>query len=42
MDVYKTYFEGVGMEKLPQPTEEAVLQLVENFILRNKLTPTIS
>lgn len=39
MNVFKTYFDGLGMEKLPEINEASITKLVENFILINKLTP---
>lgn len=39
MDVYKTYFEGIGMERIADTSEDSLRTFVENFISRNKLTP---
>lgn len=39
MSVYKSYFEGIGMEKIPDINEDVLRVFVETFIARNKLTP---
>jgi hypothetical protein len=39
MNVYKTYFEGIGMEKIADTNEETLRAFVENFIRLNNLTP---
>jgi len=38
MDVFKTYFEGIGMERIPDTNEDTLRTFVETFISRNKLT----
>lgn len=42
MNVYKVYFEGIGMEKVAQPDEDSLRNMVEHFIQLNKLTPVSS
>jgi hypothetical protein len=42
MNVYKSYFEDIGMEKIQDINEGSLLAFVENFILRNNLTPVNS
>lgn len=39
MSVYETYFDGIGMEKIPDTSREALIAFVESFITRNNLTP---
>ncbi len=42
MEVYKIYFEGIGMEKVTDVTEDGFRTFAENFISRNNLTPVKS
>ena len=39
MDVYKTYFEGIGMERITDISENTLREFVEDFIRLNNLTP---
>lgn len=39
MDVYKSYFEGIGMERIADTSENALRSFVDTFITRNNLTP---
>lgn len=39
MDVYKSYFEGIGMERIADTSENALRSFADTFITRNNLTP---
>ena len=42
MDVFKIYFEGIGMERITDTNENTLRAFVENFIRMNNLTPVNS
>jgi hypothetical protein len=42
MDVFKIYFEGIGMERIADTSENTLRAFVENFIRLNNLTPVNS
>ena len=42
MNVFKSFFEGIGMEKISDTSEDSMRSFAENFILRNNLTPVDS
>lgn len=42
MNVFKTYFEGIGMERIADTNENTLRNFVENFIRLNNLTPVNS